>query len=92
MIKGCEMVRMRLLTILSETGMLLEYIKKSTAFMIAFLSTNRFLVYPSTDRYLCDFILKNRNSFNWLLVRAAAKAKKKVDKLILSNGERTSRT
>lgn len=85
MIKGCEIVRMRILTVLSETGMLFEYIKKSTAFMIAFLSTNRFLVYPSTDRYLCNFILKNRNNFNWLLVRAAAKAKKNVDKLILSN-------
>ena len=85
MVKGSEMVRMRLLTILSETGMLLKYIKKSTAFLIAFLSTNHFLVYPSTDRYLCDFILKNKNSFNWLLVRVAARAKKKADKVILSN-------
>jgi glycosyltransferase involved in cell wall biosynthesis len=85
MVKGSEMVRTRLLTILSETGMLLKYLKKSTIVLIAFLSTNHFLVYPSTDRYLCDFILKNRNSFNWLLVRVAARAKKKVDKVILSN-------
>jgi glycosyltransferase involved in cell wall biosynthesis len=86
MIRGSEIVRLRLLRTLDETDKLLEHIKKSTPFLIAFLSTHRFLVYPSTDKYLCDFILRNRNSMSWVLLRAAARARRKVEKRISDSG------
>jgi len=86
MIRGAEIVRLRLLRTLDETGTLLEHISKSTPFLTAFLSTNRLLVYPSTDKYLCNFILKNKRSLSWILVRAAARARRRVEKLILTSG------
>ncbi len=85
MIRGAELVRLRLLTILEDADKLLERVQKSTIFLSTWLLDKRLLIYPATHKYLCDFILKNKRSLSWVLVGAAAKASKAVGRLVTAS-------
>lgn len=74
MMYGCELTRMRILILLERTEKLTEIIRKFTPYFLIILQAKKHFDRPLVSEFLFNYIIENKNKFNWYLLRGAKKS------------------
>ncbi|WP_373839070.1 glycosyltransferase family 2 protein [Methanospirillum sp.] len=68
-----EVVRVRLLSILERSDLLASYLKKFFIFFAYIFFKKQYLHRPFTTIFLCEYILKNKSRFSFIMTRMSDK-------------------
>jgi glycosyltransferase involved in cell wall biosynthesis len=74
MMYGCELTRMRMLRALEKKKKLAKVIKKFTPFLPIILKAKKHFERPIVSELLFNYIIENKNKFNYLLFKSAQRS------------------
>lgn len=74
MMYGCELTRMRMLRVLEKKKKLTKIIKKFTPFLPIILKAKNHFARPLVSEFLFNYIIENKNKFNYLLFKNAQRS------------------
>ena len=74
MMYGCELTRMRIIQALEKKKKIAKVIKKFTPFLPIILKAKKHFERPLVSEFLFNYIIKNRNKFNYLLFKSAQRS------------------
>lgn len=80
MMYGCELTRMRMLRVLEKKNKLVKVIKKFAPFLPIILKAKKHFERPLVSEFLFNYIVENKNEFNYFLFKSAQRSLNDVKK------------